>query len=187
MKQKIDYKVIVLLVSISILLITISGGEFIDNTMISLIYDVILYILLFVCIIFVENILSNNKRGTYLSIKENIALVIASASYLLIKNILPVIVGLLFINNDVSIIVLIILRYILLSSYINYLLLINQDDHNIKQILINELIVTLAIIVVLLLFSITIGIVSVLLRDIINIILVSVFSILVYIVKVLNP
>lgn len=186
MKQKIDYKVIILLVSISILLTTISGGEFIDNTIISLIYDVILYTLLFVCIIFVENILSNNKRGAYLSIKENIVLITVSVSYLFIKNILPVIVELLFINNDVSIIVLIILHYILLSAYINYLLLINQDNHNIKRIMINELIITLTILVTLLLFSVAAGINNVLLREIINVIVIVLIFIIVYIIKLMK-
>lgn len=183
MKQKIDYKVILLFISISILLITISGGEFTYNTTISSIYDVILYLLLFGCIIFIENIISNNKRGVYLSNIENIVLIIVSASYLLIKNILPVIVELLFINNDVSIIVLIILRYILLSSYINYLLLINQENCNIKQIMLNELFITLIVVVLLLLLSITANITNILLKDTLNILIISIVIVLSYIIK----
>ena len=173
MKQKIDYKIVTLLISISILLITISGGEFVSNAMISSFYDIILYLLLFGCIIFLENIIFNKKRGVYLPNKENIVLIIVSISYLLIKITLPFIVELFFINYDVSIIVLIILRYLLLTGYINYILLINQDNHSIKQIILNELFITLIIVIILLLLSIITDIKIIFLKEVLKVVVIA--------------
>lgn len=183
MKQKIDLKLILLFISISILLATISGGEFTNNTMISSINNVVLYLLLFGCIIFAENTISNNKRGVYLSKKENIVLAVVSVSYLLIKTVLMIIFETLFIGSYIVIIVLIILRYILLSAYINYLLSINQDNHNIKQILLNELFITLIIAVLLLLLSITVNITNVPLKESLNVLIISITIVLPYIIK----
>lgn len=183
MKKKIDYRIILLLISISIILVAILGGELTNNTIISSIFDVVLYLLLSGCIIFVENIISNNKRGVYLSIKENIVLIIASVSYMLIKTALMIIVKIPYIDSYAVIVILIVFRYILLSVYINYLLLINQDNHSIKQILLNELFITLIFAVLLLLLSITINITNVSLKNALNALIISAIIVLSYIIK----
>lgn len=183
MKQKIDYRIILLLISISILLNSISGDSIIFNILFTSIFDMFLYLIISSCIIILLNIDSHNTKGLYLSFKTDILIIISSILYLLLKIAISSIFKWIFIDSSVSIIIFIIVRYILLVAYIILILLIIQEKHDIKHILLKAIYITLIIATLILVLSLLNTISNIILKNITQVIIITFILIGVYIIK----
>lgn len=183
MKQKIDLKLILLFITISVLLISTSSSGLLNGTIITSLYDLPKYLLLIVCVIGVVNVIRRKRKGNHLSFKENKMLIMVSFAYLLVKIVFSILFKWLFELSNGFVGVFIILRYLLLTGYINYILLINQDNHSIKQIILNELFITLIIVVILLLLSIITDIKIIFLKEVLKVVVIAAVLIGTYILS----